>query len=328
VARLQAIWQTRNAASLALLPFAGIFATLTAVRRAVYRLGLRKPVRFPVPVVVIGNLTVGGTGKTPLVIWLARYLQSQGRRPGIVARGYLGAAEDWPQPAHPDSDPAEVGDEAVLLAQRTDCPVMVGPNRSAAVAALLVGGQVDLVLSDDGLQHYGLGRDLEIVVVDGQRRFGNGWPLPAGPLRESVSRLQSVHLVVVNGGTPRPGELAMQLSEPEVYALMDSSSIEPLARFAGRSVHAVAGIGNPWRFFELLRVHGVTAIAHPFPDHHAYREEDLQFEDDFPILMTEKDAVKCRRFALHRLWAVRVEAQPDAEFCALLEQRLQELKRG
>jgi tetraacyldisaccharide 4'-kinase len=328
VARLQEIWQTRNGASLALLPLAGVFAALSVVRRAAYRFGLRKAVRFPVPVIVIGNLTVGGTGKTPLVIWLAQHLRSQGWRPGLVARGYLGTADHWPQPVYPDSDPVEVGDEAVLLARRTACPIHVGPNRPAAVAALLDGGQVDLVLSDDGLQHYSLGRDLEIVVVDGQRRFGNGWLLPAGPLREPVSRLQAVDLVVVNGGAPRPGELAMQLGEPKVYALKDSSRLEPLARFSGRAVHAVAGIGNPWRFFELLRAHGVKAIAHSFPDHHAYHAADLQFADDFPILMTEKDAVKCGRFASPRHWAVRVEAQPDAGFRAQLEQRLQELERG
>lgn len=325
---LAALWQTRNGASMALLPLAGVFGVLAAGRRAAYRCGLARVVRVPVPVIVIGNLTVGGTGKTPLVIWLAQHLRSLGWRPGIVARGYGGRAGHWPQAVRPESDPAMVGDEAVLLAWRTRCPVRVGPDRPAAVAGLLTDAPIDVVLSDDGLQHYALGRDLEIVVIDGRRRFGNGWLLPAGPLREPVQRLQSADLVVVNDGVVRPGELGMRLSDPQVYAIAGGAPSAPLARFAGRSVHAVAGIGNPSQFFEQLRGQGLAVIAHPFPDHYAFRVEDLQFGDDLPILMTEKDAVKCRRFASHRHWAVRVEAQLDTEFGAQLDQRLQVIKRG
>jgi tetraacyldisaccharide 4'-kinase len=277
-----------------------------------------------VPVIVVGNLTVGGTGKTPLVIWLAEHLRGKGWRPGIVARGYGGRARHWPQQVRGDSDPAVVGDEAVLLAQRSGCPVCVAPDRPAAVAALLQHTDCNLVLSDDGLQHYALGRDIEIVVIDGQRRFGNGFLLPAGPLREPLSRLRRADLVVVNGEA-RDGELAMRMRRPQVVPLRRPQAVDGIDRFDGAQVHAVAGVGNPRRFFDLLRRHGLQPLEHAFPDHHVFTPGDIRFADGLPVLMTEKDAVKCQRFAGEGYWAVRVEAQPDASFVHQLNERLNAL---
>jgi tetraacyldisaccharide 4'-kinase len=328
VRRLDAYWQTRNPVAVLLLPLALAFAVLVTIRRALYRLGLLPVRRFPVPVIVVGNLTVGGTGKTPLVIWLADHLRSLGRRPGIVSRGYGGKAGSWPQPVRPDSDPVMVGDEAVVLASRSGCPVCVGPDRPAAVVALLQHTGCDLVLSDDGLQHYALGRDLEIVVVDGERRFGNGWLLPAGPLREPRRRLRAVDLVVVNGEAPRAGEYALRMGRPGVVPLSGTAAAEPVSRFAGQRVHAVAGVGNPERFFDLLARHAIVVVPHAFPDHHRFQAEDLAFGDELPILMTEKDAVKCRRFAAAHHWVVRVDAQPDAGFIHRFNELLEGVADG
>jgi tetraacyldisaccharide 4'-kinase len=329
VKRLDAYWDSVNGVSLLLLPLAGVFGLVVGLRRLLYRLGVLRSTGFPVPVVVVGNISVGGTGKTPLVIWLTEYLRGRGWRPGLVSRGYGGGARHWPQQVRGDSDPASVGDEAVLLARRGGCPVCVGPDRPAAVAALLAHSDCDIVISDDGLQHYALRRDLEIAVIDGVRRFGNGWLLPAGPLREPRRRLRSVDLVVVNGAEPHRGEYAMRLRRPEVVPLAGQGGPEPLGRFAGQAVHGVAGIGNPERFFDLLRAQGIVVLAHAFPDHHRFRAEDLVFEDpELPVLMTEKDAVKCRRFAAANHWVVRVDAEPDAAFVDRLNDALGEKTRG
>ncbi len=324
--RLESFWDTVNPVSLALLPLSLLFASAVAVRRILYRVGLRRVQRSTAPVLVVGNLTVGGTGKTPLVIWLADYLRGRGWRPGIVARGYGGRARFWPQQVRSDSDPAMVGDEAVLLAAATRCPVCVGPDRPAAVAALLEHTDIDLVLSDDGLQHYALGRDLEIAVIDGRRRLGNGFMLPAGPLREPASRLRAADLVVANGPVG-PGEYAMSLQRPRVRELRADRVVQ-LAEFAGCRVHAVAGIGNPLRFFELLTDAGVQIEAHPFPDHHVFRATDLVFDDGLPILMTAKDAVKCRRILCRDCWVVDISVQPDDAFIRRLETALQDIVDG
>jgi tetraacyldisaccharide 4'-kinase len=319
-------WDKKNAITVMLLPLSWVFAALAWLRRTAYRWGLLRSHRMAVPVVVVGNITVGGTGKTPLVIWLAGYLKGRNWRPGIVSRGYGGRARHWPQQVRADSDPASVGDEAVMLAARTACPVCVGPDRPAAVAALLAHTDCNIVISDDGLQHYALARDLEIAVIDGERRLGNGWQLPAGPLREPVSRLGQVDMVVVNGSGGE-GEYSMKLFQPSVRALHDDTQVV-LEAFRGRRVHAVAGTGNPQRFFELLERHGIDVTRHPFPDHHPYRVEDLAFADQLPILMTEKDAVKCRRLACRDCWLVRVDAQPDAGFVHRLNIALKDIVDG
>lgn len=313
LARLaQQLWYGGNGLAMLLWPLGKAFEAIVWLRRTAYRLGLRRSVTMPVPVIVIGNLTVGGAGKTPLVIWLARFLQAQGYRPGIVSRGYGGSSKTWPRRVDADSDPAEVGDEPLLIAAATGCPVAVSPRRGEAGRLLLNDG-CDLLLSDDGLQHYALARTLEIAVIDGERRFGNGFCLPAGPLREPVSRLNSVDLRVVNGGAPEAGEYAMRLAGCEAVNLVTGEK-KPLPAFKEKTCHAVAGIGHPARFFALLAAAGLDCIKHDFPDHFAFRREDLDFGDALPVLMTEKDAVKCRAFAGERFWTVPVQAQLDAAF--------------
>jgi len=323
--RLADTWYRPSWITGLLLPLSWLYCLVAAGRRLLYRRGVLHSLRMPVPVIVAGNITVGGSGKTPLIIWLARHLRDRGYKPGIVTRGYGGRSTGWPQPVTADSDPAEVGDEPVLIARHAGCPVMADPDRVRAALALLAGKQCDLILSDDGLQHYRLERDIEIAVIDGERRFGNGHCLPAGPLREPVSRLQSAHLTVTLG-VARPGEYRMDLSEAG-YCAVEGGAPKPLETFRGRQVHAVAGIGNPGRFFGHLRKLGVQPIEHPFPDHHVFREADLRFGDELPVIMTEKDAVKCRTYA-GPLWYLAVEAKPDFDFASALSARLKEITRG
>ena len=291
-----------------LVPLSALYGAISAMRRFTYTRHWRRSVQLQRPVVVIGNLTVGGTGKTPLVCWLSEQLVKRGASPGIVTRGYGGAAEvlRLVQAAdHPDM----VGDEPLLLYRRTHRPVAVGRDRPAA-AQLLIEAGCDVILSDDGLQHYALRRDCEIVVIDGERRFGNGSLLPAGPLRESPARLASVDAVVVNGG---PGhlqganELRMDLDGTVAVSLIGNSA-RSLTEFAGQTVHAIAGIGNPPRFFELLRSKGIEVIEHPFADHATLGSDDICFADARPVLMTEKDAVKCGKIAGSQHWFVPVAA--------------------
>lgn len=316
--RLDHYWYARSPWLVLLTPLSLLFRILVRLRRGAYRKGLLRTRRLAVPVIVVGNITVGGTGKTPLVAWLAGYLRERGFRPGIVARGYGGRAATWPQQVRVDSDPAVVGDEAVLLAGLTGCPMAVGPRRVAAVEALLKYNDCDLVISDDGLQHYALGRDIEIIVIDGVRRFGVGFMLPAGPLREPVSRLREADLLVVNG-IGGAGEHQMKLKAGTARNLRDDGMTRPLAEFRDSRVHAVAGIGNPERFFQSLRQVIRRVEEHPFPDHHRYRAQDLRFDDDAPVLMTAKDAVKCRRFASGNEWYVPVRAELSRDFQVRLD---------
>lgn len=313
--RLETYWYRRGLVAYLLWPLSKLFCALAAVRRGYIRMTgvLRR--RLPVPVVVVGNISVGGSGKTPMVVWLANHLKSNGLKPGIVSRGYGGQSKHWPQAVQGDSDPALVGDEPVLIAARTRCPLYVGPNRVKAARALLKAHGCDVIISDDGLQHYRLKRDLEIVMVDGRRRFGNGFCLPAGPLREPVSRLARSDYVVVNGRAAS-GEVAMGLTGNVAVNLRDPTAAQPLAAFRHQQVHAVAGIGDPERFFDMLRAHGLQPDCHPYPDHHAFTPADLAFDDELPVLMTEKDAVKCRAFASDKVWVIPVSAVPDKRFAA------------
>lgn len=311
--RLVDLWHTRTPLVWLLLPLSALYCAVVSGRRWAYRVGIRKIRRLDVPVIVVGNLTVGGTGKTPLVTWLAQFLRQHGYRPGLIARGYGGKASQWPQAVTAESDPALVGDEPVLLARATGCPMRVAPDRVAAARALLAEHDCNVILSDDGLQHYALGRDIEIAVIDGERRFGNGHCLPAGPLREPASRLKDVDLIVANGAA-QAGEFAMQVHAGEAINLV-SGERRALESFRGQPVHAVAGIGHPARFFTALQDAGLTVEPHAFPDHHAFRPEDLAF-DDGAVLMTEKDAVKCRRFALPYLWAVATRVELGEAFGA------------
>jgi tetraacyldisaccharide 4'-kinase len=321
---LQREWTRTSGWQLLLRPVSWLFRLLSALRRAAYRLGLLKTQRLPVPVIVVGNISVGGTGKTPLVIWLAQQLQAAGLNPGIISRGYRGK-HGLPISVTGYSNPAEVGDEPVMLAERTQLPVFVARDRVAAGMALLQAHpQCGVLISDDGLQHYRLGRDVEIAVVDGARRFGNGQLLPAGPLREPEARLDRVDAVVGNGEAAEEGMILMQLRPGVFRNLLDPGKTATAADFAGKKLLAIAGIGHPPRFFAQLENMGLEIETRAFPDHHAYTPDDLPSGSVDAILMTEKDAVKCRAFARPEWWYLEVEAQLDH---ALLERVLNKLRK-
>ncbi|MCE7949809.1 MAG: tetraacyldisaccharide 4'-kinase [Xanthomonadales bacterium PRO7] len=304
---LQAVWYGGQAPSLWLRMVAGVFGIVSRLRRRLYALGLLPRARMPVPVIVIGNISVGGTGKTPLTIALVEALRERGFKPGVISRGYGGNARVATR-VDAQSDPAMVGDEARLIFDATQAPVAVDRDRTAAALSLLANGNVDVIVADDGLQHYRLQRDVEICVIDGERRFGNGRLLPAGPLREPTARLASVDFRVCNGGVAQEDEVPISLVGDTVVALSGAQE-KTLRDFAGQRVHAVAGIGNPTRFFAKLRAAGIDVIEYAFPDHHAYAASDLDFGDELPVLMTEKDAVKCAAFARPNWWKVPVRAQ-------------------
>jgi tetraacyldisaccharide 4'-kinase len=318
---LERIWQTRGAAAAILLPLAAVFVVLRFVRRTLYRIGFFRIVHLPVPVVVVGNITVGGVGKTPLVIHLARRLTALGWRVGIISRGYGRKGSDEVAEVFADSNPEQVGDEPVLIAQSTGCPLVAGADRvKAAHALLLAHPEIQVILSDDGLQHYRLGREFELVVTSSVAEL-NGWPLPAGPMREPRSRLRSVDAVVVpstegsatagatstNAVIPAPTLDAggiepsrcfrMATRATDFYSLTDRTQTCTADAFNGLRLHALAGIGNPQRFFSELQRMSIAAEEHVFPDHHTYRRDDLRFTGD-AILTTEKDAVKLRRLVL------------------------------
>ena len=311
-------WYRLSAVSIALAPLGLAFGAVVRLRRAAYRAGVLPAHRLPVPVVVVGNLVVGGTGKTPLVLWVVDALRGRGSRPGIVSRGYRGANPSA-QGVPPDGDPARFGDEPVLLAQRSGAPVWVGRDRVAAARGLLAAHpHCDVLVCDDGLQHYALARDFEIAVED-ERGHGNGLLLPAGPLREPASR--AVDAVVVNGGTAA-GAFEMRLAPDGLHRVGGRGEEIPLAALRGKRVHAVAGIGNPARFFATLRGLGLEFVPHAFPDHHAWRADELDFADCDVVLMTEKDAVKCRAFGRDDLVALRVQARVDPRLADLLAARI------
>ncbi len=326
--RLDSYWHSRNIIAGLLLPISWLFSVAVWLRRWSYERNLLLRQQIPVPVIIAGNITVGGTGKTPLVIWLARYLEQAGYQPGIISRGYGGKAVSWPQRVGPESDPTMVGDEPVLLARRTGCPMWVGSDRPAAARALLDASNCDIIISDDGLQHYALGRDIEIAVIDGQRQLGNGFCLPAGPLREPSSRLKEVDLVVVNGTSEIAGYYGMTLEAGNLINLLVPKEQIKLEAFDHTQVHGIAAIGNPDRFFDTLSRHGLKVIKHPFDDHHFYSPEEISPDDDLPVLMTEKDAVKCFSFAQKRHWYLQVNASIDAGFSEHLGKLLRDLKHG
>lgn len=324
---IESYWGSRNPLAMILTPVSWCFCLTAWLRRQLYKTGILAVYRAPVPVLIVGNITVGGTGKTPLVIWLVDLLINLGYRPGIVSRGYRGTSDTWPRLVDKHSDPLEVGDEAVLLARRTNRPVAVGPDRPAAVRELIEQADCDIIISDDGLQHYALARDMEIAVIDGERRLGNGLCLPSGPLRERASRLKTVDLIITNG-PGLEGEHQMKLSVATAVNLEDAGLNRALEDFIGGPVHAVAGIGNPARFFKTLRQTGLEVIEHPFPDHHTFRFSDISFKDEFPVLMTEKDAVKCSRFAKVSHWYLKVDADLSPGFTNQLTQLLRDIVNG
>src|SRR5690606_20568690 len=304
---LQQRWYGRPGWLLLLLPLEWLFRVIVAARRWSFRRSLQASEKLPVPVVVIGNIAVGGTGKTPVTIALCAALKQAGFHPGIVSRGYGAKPPQFPYLVDAQSRVDEAGDEPLLLALNTDCPVVISPDRVAAARYLLANSDCDVIISDDGLQHYRLQRDIECVVIDGARGFGNGHCLPVGPLREPQQRLDSVDAVLVNtsstltdtsstltdtSSTPalREPYYAFWLRPRAFVALGDGREVVA-TQWPQRRLHAVAGIGNPARFFETLRSLGVDVIEHAFPDHHAFTATDLQFADNLPVIMTEKDAV-------------------------------------
>jgi tetraacyldisaccharide 4'-kinase len=319
-------WQRKTPLALALYPASLLFRAVVSLRRAGYAAGVLRAMRLPVPVIIVGNVSVGGTGKTPLVLWLAALLRRHGYTPGIVSRGY-GARHREPHPVSPASDPIRFGDEPVLLAQRGASPVWIGVDRAAAARAMLdAHPSCNIVLSDDGLQHYRLRRDFEIAVVDGARGLGNGYMLPAGPLREPASRLKKVDAVVVNGRsttTPAASTLfAMHLEGRTFRNLLNPEHTVGAGHFHGQRVVAIAGTGHPARFFAHLNALGMSFRAQPYPDHHVYVPSELCSADADAIVMTEKDAVKCAAFASEKHWVLPVDAVPDPELGELILRKL------
>ena len=333
---LSRAWYSGTSWTVLLQPLAMLYGFLARRRRQHYRRRADKRYRAAVPVIVIGNISVGGTGKTPLTLALAQALQQQGYKVGIVSRGHGGKNAAWPMLVTTTSDPAQCGDEALILAARAGCPVVVDPQRVRAVQYLEQQHAPDLILCDDGLQHYALERDIEVAVIDGSRGLGNGHLLPQGPLREPVTRLRSVSMVVLNGGQaqnlPALGVLpgwgvplfVMQLQSGLLHNLASGEQLRPpefRQRHPGR-VHALAGIGNPQRFYRSLEAAGFVIMPHDFPDHHAFRAGDLELPGEAAVIMTEKDAVKCRTFATDRHWYLQVEALLPAELLDLLLQKV------
>ncbi len=321
------IWSGESPLWLLLLPLSWLYGLVSGLIRLCYQIGLKKAWRAPCPVVVVGNLTAGGNGKTPVVIWLVEQLQRQGIRVGVVSRGYGGKAENYPLLLDADTTTAQAGDEPVLIYQRTGAPVAVSPVRVDAVKALLAAHDLQLVVTDDGLQHYRLARDKEIVVIDGVRRFGNGWWLPAGPMRERASRLRSVDARIVNGGEPQAGEIPMTLRPGEAVNLLTHQRL-PVS--ALQNVVAMAGIGHPPRFFATLNECGLQPVRTvALADHKALTEADVRalVEPGQQLIMTEKDAVKCRRFAQENWWYLPVDAVLSGDRAQTLLQDLITLAR-
>jgi len=302
-------WYLGGSAGILLRPLSLLFGQLVRLRQCLYRRGLFYSGHPGRPVIVVGNLTVGGSGKTPFTLWLARALAARGLRVGIVSRGYGGRASA-PTEVSSMASADQVGDEPLILARRSGARVVISRDRLAAARQL--AAEVDVIVADDGLQHYRLQRDFEIALVDGQRRCGNGQLLPAGPLREPIGRLAAVDATVVNGGASTGGEYAMALVATG-FVDVASGARESLASWRGRRVHAIAGIGHPARFFAQLRSLGLDPIEHPLADHAILTARDVTFQDHLPIVMTEKDAVKCVGFpAGHRVY-LEVEASLSPE---------------
>ncbi len=321
------VWYVRKRPPRGLVLLSWIYTGVIYVRQAAYRKGLIK-ISFPsVPVIVVGNLTVGGTGKTPLTIGLVEIFVKAGFKPGIISRGYGGRALEWPQQVRVDSDPRSVGDEALVVVRRTLCPMVVGPNRVAAAQMLLNNHDCDVIVSDDGLQHYALGRDLEIVVVDSHRRFGNQFCLPAGPLREPVSRLEKVDFTIYNGSSSSD-EFTIKVEGKWAINIRDPLQKKQLIEFSGKKIHALAGIGNPQRFFDGLTGKGLNFDIREFPDHHDFKLSDIEYGDDLVVLMTEKDAVKCEAFAGRQHWYVPAEAAVNKELGEMILKQLVEKSDG
>ncbi len=316
------LWYKKHPLSILLIPLSWLFCAVVRIRRKAYKYHLFTSKHIKIPIIVVGNITVGGTGKTPLVSWLGKFLKQQGFKPGIISRGYKGHAKKWPQIVYPDSDPYLVGDEPVLLARQSECPVVVAPNRFQAASVL--EQDCDIIISDDGLQHYALHHDIRIAVVDATRGYGNQRCLPAGPLREPIGYLNDMDFIIYNGSKDKT-ENNMQYQLKPLCMVLNNNILYDLIELQGKTVHAVAGIGNPDNFFNCLQKHGLIIYKHPFPDHYHYKPEDIKFNDTLPVIMTEKDAVKCQSFANNQHLYLPIEA--EVNFANQLLSLLRELSR-
>ena len=312
-------WQKPTLLTYALIPFGWVYRTVYAIRKLCYRIGIFSSYKADMPVIVVGNLTVGGTGKTPLVIYLVELLRSQGYTPAVISRGYSGDAPIYPLEVTPSTPVDHSGDEPALIVKRTKVPMAVGPNRRANIELLMTNHKIDIVISDDGLQHLALQRDIEVCLVDDTVVVSNAFLLPAGPYREPVSRLQTVDLIVHHQSENKDVEhgrhaMFLKASAPKLLnaKLEDEGQGKQLS--SGDKVHAVAGIGNPQRFFKTCKLEGYRVVEHVFPDHHHFKVSDLEFNDSLPVLMTEKDAVKCRQFDSDNYWYLPVDAQLTNDF--------------
>ncbi|KRW62153.1 tetraacyldisaccharide 4'-kinase [Pseudomonas sp. TTU2014-080ASC] len=324
--RLNRAWYGGHPALMLLRPLEWLYRTVVRRKRERFLNGQSESYRAPVPVIVVGNITVGGTGKTPMILWLVERCRQLGLRVGVVSRGYGAKPPQFPWRVEADQPASVAGDEPLLIVQRCGVPLMIDPNRSRAVQALLAQQPLDLILSDDGLQHYRLARDLELVLIDAARGLGNRRCLPAGPLREPAERLQRVDALLYNGTYDAPADGYGFVLQPQALINLKSSQRYPLSHFPpGQAVHAVAGIGNPQRFFNTIEGLHWTPVTHAFADHAPYSPEVLNFTPQLPVLMTEKDAVKCRGFAQDDWWYLAVDAQPSPEFANWFDQHVQRL---
>lgn len=303
-----------------LLPVSVVYYLLTSFRRLLYRFNFLTIYNFDIPVIVVGNITVGGSGKTPIVIALVEHFKGRGLNIGVVSRGFGGKHGAGSLYVNQESNASESGDEPLLIATQTNVPVVVNTNRVQAVKDLIKDFDVELVISDDGLQHYSMGRKIEIVVVDGKWRFGNGFFLPSGPLREPLSRLNSVDFVV-NNGAMHPGEIYSSLV-PKFFVNVLTLEKKPLDFFHNQTCHAVAGIGHPDRFFDTLVDLNIDVLPHSFKDHYYYSESDFLFSSNHPIIMTTKDCVKCREFANDNMWYLLTEVDISEDFLNKLQEKL------
>ncbi|WP_339510059.1 tetraacyldisaccharide 4'-kinase [Pseudomonas sp. RL_15y_Pfl2_60] len=324
--RLVDAWYSGHRALALLGPLEALYRQVVQRKRARFVAGEGEIYRAPVPVIVVGNITVGGTGKTPMILWLIEQCQQRGLKVGVVSRGYGAKPPSFPWRVAAEQSAAVAGDEPLLIVQRSGVPLMIDPDRSRAVQALLEAEPLDLILSDDGLQHYRLARDLELVLVDAARGFGNQRCLPAGPLREPIERLQSVDALLYNGASSDPQDAFAFTLQPTQLINLRSGESRPLNHFpAGQALHGVAGIGNPQRFFNTLEGLHWRVNTHVFADHAAYSRELLSFSPDLPVVMTEKDAVKCRAFAADDWWYLAVDAQPSQAFANWFDAQLKAL---
>ena len=324
---IEKVWYSKNIFSLLLSPLSLIYISIIYLRYTLYQLGLISITKINAPTIVIGNIVAGGTGKTPLVIWLAKYFKDKGFLPGIVSRGYGGTYLSNIELVKPTSNPLLVGDEPVIIARNTNCPVVVAKKRAKGAKKLVEKYNCNIILCDDGMQHYSLARDIEIAVIDGQRRFGNNYCFPAGPLREPKSRIFKADLIVSKYNA-RTCEHKMDYTYHQLVSLNELSKTIPISDLHGMTVHAIAGINNPDHFFSYLRSHKLELIIHKFPDHYSYTEDDVKFDDNFPVVMTEKDAVKCLNYSSDKHWYIPISAELSKSFVCDLDKLMGKIING